>query len=316
MKKSKINIYSGIVVIGLVIAVRLIGGLQFFEFMALDFLLRIAPEEKPDEHIVIIGITEEDLKKQNTYFVTDEEIAKLLNYLNQYEPAIIGLDIYRDVPFGSKRAELVKAFNLKNKNNESIVIGVDKFAEKIEQKCQGDIAAAPELPDDQVGFTNLPLDMDGNTRRAILASIDECTKDKKLRFSLAIRLAEKYLNGKGYELNNDPHDDREIVFTSKNSNKIVKLPRFASFPEFNLEQEEEIKENHHRKLGNILATYGGYIRPNDGLNQILLSARRHKNPYRTFSLSAIKLGEVKKKDIQGRIVLIAMTSESHKDFFN
>jgi len=94
-----------VVIVGVSIA-RLAGSLQFLELVTLDKFLRLRPPEPQDERIVIIGITEEDIRRTQTYPIPDRDIANLLQRLQTYQPSAIGLDIVRDVPVEPGHAAL------------------------------------------------------------------------------------------------------------------------------------------------------------------------------------------------------------------
>ncbi len=103
----------GFLMIVLVIIIRLIGGFQYWEWLTFDVFLRLRPSESRDERITLIGITEEDIKRAGTYPLSDQQIAKLLKKLQQYEPRAIGLDIVRDIPVEPGHQDLVKIFEKK-----------------------------------------------------------------------------------------------------------------------------------------------------------------------------------------------------------
>lgn len=113
--KRKINIWhirglSGIATIALIVVARMLGSLQFLELAAFDTFLRWRPDEPIDERILIVGIDEEDIQSVKQYPIPDKNLASLLRTLQTYQPAAIGLDIYRDLPQEPGNTELVSAF--------------------------------------------------------------------------------------------------------------------------------------------------------------------------------------------------------------
>lgn len=210
--KQGITIWSvaalpGIAAVGLVILLRLIGSLQFLEWVTLDSFLRLRPSEPIDERVVIIRIDEEDIRRIRNYPIADREIAKLLLTLQKYQPRVIGLDIVRDIPVEPGHAQLVAAFkDIKN------LIAVEKVLPVA-------IGPPPDLPPEQIGFVDYLSDDDGKVRRAILGT--KIPKDdKKYVFSLPLRLAEAYLKAEGIELSNGIRDREAMRFGS------TELPRF------------------------------------------------------------------------------------------
>lgn len=209
MTTWSIGALPGIVAIGLVILVRLTGGLQLIEWVTLDSFLRLRPWEAIDERVVIVGINEQDIQQVRNYPIPDREIAKLLRTLQKYQPRVIGLDIVRDIPVEPGHTELVTAFqDIRN------LIAVEKVLP---------VAIQPpsNLPPEQIGFVDVLSDDDGNVRRAILGT-NRPEDEKKYAFSLPLRLAETYLKAEGIELSNGIRDRDAMRFGE------TELPRFFS----------------------------------------------------------------------------------------
>lgn len=131
----------GLVIIGVIIA-RLTGSLQFLELVTLDKFLRLRPSEPIDRRITIVGITEENIRRSKTYPIPDGEIADLLKRLQTYQPAVIGLDIVRDIPVEPGHAELTSVFRT-YKN----VIGTEVA---LSDRSGYTVAPPPALPPEQV----------------------------------------------------------------------------------------------------------------------------------------------------------------------
>ncbi len=195
----------GIIIIGLVVAARLTGTLQWLEWKALDQGLRLRPAEPVDERIVIVGINEADIQGIGTYPIPDRDIAALLKTLQTYQPAVIGLDVFRDLPVLPDHEALVQAFQ-DTKN----VIGVEKVLPTI-------VNPPPTLPAEQIGFVDAWFDADGALRRSLLGTSD---LKGEWRFSLTLRLAETYLATKNFSLDNGIRDPEAMRFGS------VELTRF------------------------------------------------------------------------------------------
>ncbi|MEG4353679.1 CHASE2 domain-containing protein [Microcoleus sp. LAD1_D5] len=261
----------GVMVIVAVTIARLTGALQFLELVTLDRFLRLRPPEPMDERIVIVSITEEDIRRARTYPIPDREIADLLKRLQAYQPIAIGLDIVRDIPVEPGHAELTSVFR-SSKN----VIGVEIA---LPDRSGFTVAPPPALPSEQVGFADAVLDADGYQRRSLLGAHNP---QQEYRFSLAIRLAERYLAARGIELGNGIRDPE--------------AKRFGSI-----------------ELTRVQSNSGGYVGAYAGGNQILLNVRSGTMPFRVLSLSQIKSGQVNPDWIRGKIVLIGIMSFSAKD---
>lgn len=200
----RVGILPGIIVIGLIILIRLSGYFQYLEWQALDYLLRLRPEEPIDERIVILGINEADINSAGGYPIPDRNLAELLVKLETYKPRVIGLDIIRNLSVKSGYTELVSAFtSMKN------VIAIDKVVIDT-------IDPPPALPPEQVGFADGMLDADNHLRRSLLAT----PINNEYKFSLSIRLAEAYLIKEGITLENGIKDPDAMRFGD------TELPRF------------------------------------------------------------------------------------------
>jgi hypothetical protein len=85
------NIAVSLAIMGL----RWFGLLQVWELKAFDFLRQNLPTEAADKRLLIVGADEGDLN-QYGYPIPDRILVQLLDKLQQYRPAVIGLDIFRD----------------------------------------------------------------------------------------------------------------------------------------------------------------------------------------------------------------------------
>ena len=56
---------AGIIMTGLVWGVKQIGWLQFLELVSFDYMVRLQPEKSEDSRLLVVGITEEDIKNEN-----------------------------------------------------------------------------------------------------------------------------------------------------------------------------------------------------------------------------------------------------------
>lgn len=205
----RVGILPGGLVIALIVATRLLGGLQLLEWLALDHLLRSRPPEPMDQRIVIVGIDEDDIRSVGDYPIPDREIAALLNQLVQVQPAVIGLDIFRDLPVEPGHSELVQVFQ-----NTDHLIGINKVLPDRSGKA---VHPPPALPPEQVGFVDVIPDADGAMRRSLLGTPD---LQGNYQFSWTIRLAEQYLSTQGVAFGNGTRDPEAMRFGS------VELTRF------------------------------------------------------------------------------------------
>lgn len=267
----RIGALPGLVMIAAIVGARMAGLLQPLELMALDTLLRLRPTEPVDERILIVGIDEGDIRQVGTYPIPDRDIADLLQRLQTYQPSMIGLDIFRDLPVQPGHAELAKTFRTA-KN----LIAIERI---IPDQSGFNTNPPPELPAEQIGFSDVVLDSDSAVRRSLLGATNP---QGDYRFSLALCLAKGYLAQQGIELDNGIRDPNAMRFGR------IELPRF-------------------------LPNSGSYIDADAGGNQILLNFRNSQPRFRMVSLRQIKAGQVNPDWVRGRVVLIGLTALSVKD---
>lgn len=207
----RVGALPGVVMIGLVIAVRSAGLLQWLEWRALDQGLRLRPAEPVDERILIVGINEVDIRRAKTYPIPDRDIAALIQKLQTYQPAVIGLDIFRDLPVQPGHAALVQAF----RDSKNVIA----TAKVLPDHSGMTVNPPPTLPPEKVGFADALADLDGVLRRSLLGTAD---KKGNWHFSLSLRLAETFLATQNIPLSNGIHDKEAMRFGS------VELTRFQS----------------------------------------------------------------------------------------
>ncbi|MDY6896818.1 MAG: CHASE2 domain-containing protein, partial [Cyanobacteriota bacterium] len=171
-----------------------VGWFHLLEQTTLGHFFALRPSEKPEKRILIVTVDEQDITEVGKWPVPDKQLADALQKINQYQPAAIGLDIYRDLPVEPGHQELVKVMQ-----TTPNLIGVKKMlGEKADT-----VAPPPTLSKlNQVALADLIVDADSNVRRGLLSAWDE---NKNVFEGLAASLSLKYLEKKGIELAvNDP----------------------------------------------------------------------------------------------------------------
>ncbi len=172
-------------VAALLLLLRAAGALQFLEWATLDQFFRLRPPEPQDSRIVIVGISEPDLKALGTWPLPDGTLAKVLETIKQQQPRAIGLDLYRNFPVEPGHQALVQVF--KTTPN---LIGIQK---KIEDGSQSTVPAPPVLDQlGQVAANDVVVDQDGKIRRAMMyVTPDNEDAIPSLGLSLALIYLEK-----------------------------------------------------------------------------------------------------------------------------
>jgi len=191
----------GFTFLGAIIILRLIGLLQYHEWLVFDSFLRWRPTEPVDDRITIIGINEADVQNLKAYPIPDRELALLINTLQEYKPRAIGLDIVREHAVNPGHQDLTTVF----KNSKKLFV--------VEKVLPDTIAPPPNVASAQVGFIDGVLDNDGRLRRSLLGTPDP-QNHQIYKHSLTLRLATAYLATEGISLENGIRDPATMRFGS------------------------------------------------------------------------------------------------------
>ncbi|MGD1857780.1 MAG: CHASE2 domain-containing protein [Leptolyngbyaceae cyanobacterium] len=168
------------IVAGVVIAIRFTGALQLLEWSIYDQYFQLRPPEPADRRIVLVTIDESDISTLGQWPLPDATLAQLIRNLNQHQPAVIGLDLYRDLPVEPGYQEWVEVMA-----STPNLIGVEKAIGRT-------VAPPAELEQQgQVALTDLLVDADGKFRRGLLSHPNA---ENQLRLGLGAELAVRYLN--------------------------------------------------------------------------------------------------------------------------
>lgn len=204
---------ASIAATALITGARWLGTLQTWELKAFDWLIQSLPAETADKRILIIGADEEDIRKYG-YPLPDDILVQLLQKLEHYQPAAIGIDIFRDRPVPEDNTQ----------NYQLLIAQFQKYPNAI-AVCGGSnltngIAPPEQIPSRQVGFIDLYSDksqtqgQDNTVRRYLLSrspnpisSPSRCTT----AYSFSLLLAYRYLAKQGISVktveNNWQFDD-------------------------------------------------------------------------------------------------------------
>ena len=178
-----------------VIVGSIAGWFGLLERTTLEHFFAIRPSEKRDKRILIVTIDEQDITEVGRWPIPDKYLADALKEINQYQPSVIGLDIYRNLPVEPGNQELVKVMQ-----TTPNLIGVKKMLGDKADK----VAPPPTLSElNQVALADLILDADSKVRRGLLSAFDE---DKNVYQGLAASLSSIYLDKKGIEAIYDPKE--------------------------------------------------------------------------------------------------------------
>ncbi len=188
------------IAIGVVIAIREVGGFQPLELVSYDWMMRNRWYNPGlDDRLLLVKITEADIQTQQKWPLSDRIVAQVLEEVAKLEPAVIGLDLYRDVPQSPGHQDL--RWQLQSLDN---VIGITKLSDAQEPG----VPPPPHLPPEAVGFNDIVNDPDGIARRNLLFAQD---LEGNTFYSFALRVTLKYLSDRGIAIDNSPTHPQGIV---------------------------------------------------------------------------------------------------------
>jgi CHASE2 domain-containing sensor protein/tRNA A-37 threonylcarbamoyl transferase component Bud32 len=250
--------------------------LESWELSAYDRMLQLRPALPPDSRLLVVKVTEADIQAQGEWPVSDAVIDRLLKNLQVHEPAVIGLDIYRD--FAQPPGEEALAQRLQTSDR---IIPACQLSDEENPS----IPPPPGVPESRAGFSDIPLDRpNGTVRRGLLfvgpdpATTTGCTTP----FSLSFQLARSYLQQQGIEPRLTPQEHLrfgDVVFKPLSPNS------------------------------------GGYRGLDSGGYQILLNYRSPDNLAPSLTLTEVLKNQFDPNLVKNRIVLIGVTAPSEKDTF-
>ena len=266
---------------------RQLGILQPIELSVYDQMVRWRPDEQPDSRLLVVGITEADIQKLNQWPISDRKIAEILQKLEKMQPAVIGLDVLRDVTLGDGRKELTKVLQKSDR-----IIGVCVVTDGSPDNPGS--PPPPGMPENRVGFADFGIDPGGILRRSLLfmkpptiegkSSVDKhlCNDDSQVLTSFNLQLALRYLQGKKIS----PHlaPDKSLWLGKT-------------------------------KLKRLQSNDGGYTNADARGYQILINYRSRRKVANQVRITDVLEGKVDPHLVKDKIVLIGYTTETVKDFF-
>ena len=159
-----------------IITIHQFGMIHNIELANYDFLFHLQQQEPVDERIALVEWDENSINTLQESIISDNTLNLILSKILKYNPKIIGLDLYRDIPVSSfklDREANIQAYNSLNQTFmlNSNIIGIQKIIfPKIEPTPvlakDGRVAASDLYQDFDVrvrkAYTFPNVDIDGN----------------------------------------------------------------------------------------------------------------------------------------------------------
>lgn len=181
---------ASLAVSGLLLGGQQLNLLEPLELSAFDKLMRRRPSLPLDQRLLIVEVTEKDIQSYG-FPVSDGTLAQLLAKLEQYQPAVIGLDIYRDIEHPPGHADL----SAQLKKSDRLIAVCE-----LKNSDNPGVPPPPKFPESRVGFSDIAIDKpNGIVRRGLLAIGDASPTGCTTRMSLSFQVALQYLEKKGIQ---------------------------------------------------------------------------------------------------------------------
>ena len=263
--------------------VRWVGGLQALELWSFDQLMRLRTREKPDNRILVITVTAQDLLAQSAdsrrSSLSDQNLLKLLQKIEPFEPRAIGLDIYRDFTVQPQFPELAQRLSQDPK-----IIAVCKSRD-VEGDLEG-VSPPVEVPSSRIGFSDFIEDGDGIIRRQLLFMTPDPLSPCQAHYAFGTQLAMRYLASQGIQPSFTP--DGNLILGRTTFHRLQPLR-------------------------------GGYQFHTEGGHQMMLNFRALPSPQDIalqVSLSDVLNNKVAPDLIKDRVILIGVSANSSSDFWS
>ncbi|NEP00833.1 MAG: TIR domain-containing protein [Symploca sp. SIO2E9] len=281
--------------------IRFLGILQPLELEAYDQLMRRRPSEKPDDRFLIVEVTEDDIQAQANRqgkSLSDSSLNRLLEKLEQYQPRLIGLDLYRDFEVEKNQPNL--AARLRQNDRLFALCKRDELNEQGKVIGRG-VPPPPEVSLKRIGFSDVVKDEDGVVRRQLLVQAKDDGSECTSPYAFSLLLAKRYLE---IELGENFQYQEPNKFTDDNF--LIGNTAFKGL--------EMLQDNLLLKGGyQFMYANGGY--------QVLLNYRSYQEDdardiFKRVSLEEILNNPNQAELVKNRIVLIGVTAPSANDYWS
>jgi CHASE2 domain-containing sensor protein len=280
----------------LVLGLRQLGVFVPSELAINDFLVSTQPDPGPDPRLLIVEITEADLRSLSVETPADESVSKVIENLQQHQPARIGLDLLRDIPQDPGNAALLASLRAPN------VVAITKLADP-----GGDDLSLPPpgLSFEQISFDNVALDPDFRVRRALMLDhLDAEILQSKSGQNLGGNI--------GNLLDNDPIN--QPIFSIGTELAIRYLEHYHDIGLTNGDNGDIFQLNGIR-FTPIGPTFGGYQNAETTGYQMFMRYRSPHNVAKRISFNDVINNNFDPNLVKDKLVLIGSTASSSRDLF-
>jgi CHASE2 domain-containing sensor protein len=274
---------ASVVVTSLVMGARSLGWLEQWELNAYDHLMRSRPAEEPDDRLLLVEITEEDIQSQpvserGDASLSDRALEELLETLQQYKPNVIGLRLIRD-----KKAETEKLASLLQSPNFFAGCVHEVYdttnPDKAVRLQDGELPP-PEISKNHLGFFNLPRIQENINRRHYFSALS-IFKDCPTEDSFDFILSRHYLLSHGIEIQ--------------------------------LKHKEQTQNFGNRSFQVLNSQSAAYNNLNANGYQIMLNYRAHPKPFHTVTFSEVINEDFNPSWVEDKIIIIGTNTQRYNN---
>lgn len=250
------------------------GWLQFLEFQVYDFSIRHETKAASTGPIMLVEMTEADIHSPSLDWpIYDNKLAELFHTLEAGRPAVIGLDIWRDIPV-PKNGVGIHELN-RELQADSNIVAIFTLSSHIPPPA---ILASNS---DRIAFNdNFIIDdtVESTTPKVRRSALYVNPPSGESFYAFPFRLATMYLEEKGIELQPDPNDAKGFLLGKA---------RFRPF------QPND----------------GAYVGAKTGEFQMLLDFKSPTN-FTRYSFSEALSGKIPPETLRDKIVLVGINTQS------
>jgi CHASE2 domain-containing sensor protein len=277
----------------LVLGLRQLGAFVPSELAINDLLVSLQPDAGPDPRLLIVEITEADLRSLKVETPADAAVSQVIENLQKHQPARIGLDLLRDIPQEPGHAALLASLRAPN------VVAITKLADP-----GGDDLSLPPpgLSFEQISFDNVALDPDFRVRRALMFD--------HLDNEILQGPSGQNLGGNiGNLLDNDPVN--QPIFSVGTELAIRYLEHYHDIGP----AAGDILQLNGISFVPVGPTFGGYQNAETTGYQMFMRYRSPHNVARRIRFSDVLKNNFDGDLVKNKLVLIGSTANSSRDFF-
>ena len=273
-----------------ILGLRQVGAFVPAELAVWDRLGSAQSDQGPDPRLLIVGISEADVRQSGGFTLSDADLATAINNLQAHQPARIGIDLLREQPMGEGADDL--AASLKDPNVAVITRLSDADSDNI-------ILPPSNVMFEQLTFSNLVVDPDFRVRRSLMVDyLDE---------AIAQHVVESSLSG------------------NSSTADLLERPVFAFGAELAIRYLEQY-ENVSPEAGDILQigdtrfepltqSFGGYQAADDAGYQIFFRYRSPKDVAERLNFSDVLDNNFNPAQIKDKIIIIGVITSTSSDHF-